>query len=218
MQHAGEEILECYRVLGKAKANIVSEILREQGEFIEWDHYPAGDVFDGETYSQYYYHAHRSEGREHGHFHVFLRYGGMPAGVHPVPNKGEEEWPLGKAAICHLIAISMDEYGFPIRLFTTNRWVTGETWYVAKDAIAMLDGFLIDHTWPSWATNRWISAMIKLYRPQIACLLEERDKTVAAWRGAHPNGDPFEDRALELTSSLDISVDTHMESIRRVLG
>lgn len=217
MLRASEEIFECYRVLGKTSANTVGEILSGQGEFVEWDHYPKGDVFDQETHSQYYYHAHRGSLNEHGHFHVFVRHGGMPAGARPVPNEGDEEWPSGDDAICHLIAISMDEHGFPIRLFTTNRWVTGETWYPADDAIAMLDRFLIDHTWPSWATNRWISAMVRLYQPQIAELIQQRDVSVADWRQSHPGADAFEDRDLEITSSLDIAVGEHSENIQRAL-
>lgn len=218
MLRAGEEILECYRVLAKTNANTVGEILRGQREFVEWDHYPSGDVFDRDTYAQYYYHAHRGDWVEHGHFHVFLRHGGMPRDVVPVLNEGDEDWPTGDDAICHLIGVSMDDYGFPTRLFTTNRWVTGESWYVATDAISMLDSFLIDHTWPSWATNRWISAMVKLYRPQIVDLLLARDKAVDEWRSTHPGKDPFEDRDLEVTSSLDISVERQMDAIRLAVG
>ena len=54
MAAAGERILECYRVLRKSEANVVGEVLRGQGEFYEWDHYPEGDVYDFETHSQYY--------------------------------------------------------------------------------------------------------------------------------------------------------------------
>ena len=35
--------------------------------------------------------------------------------------------------ISHLIAISMNHAGFPIRLFTTNRWITADNWYKADD-------------------------------------------------------------------------------------
>ncbi len=218
MLRAGEEVLECYRVLAKTGANTTGEILRGGGEFVEWDHYPAGDVFDRETYSQYYYHAHRGAWNEHGHFHVFLRQDGMPPEVRPVFNEGPEEWPSGEDAICHLVAISMDEYGFPQRLFTTNRWVTGETWYAAPDATAMLDRFSIDHTWPSWATNRWISGLVRLFRPQIADLITARDQAVAEWRESHPNENPFEDRGLEVTSKLEISVDDQITAVRRALA
>ena len=81
MLAAGEDILECYRVLKKAGLNIVGECLKDQGTFYEFDHYPKGDVYDNETHSQYYYHSHRTEAGEHGHFHTFLRKKGMPANI-----------------------------------------------------------------------------------------------------------------------------------------
>ncbi len=218
MAAAGDEILECYRVLQKAGANIVGEVLKGQGTFTEWNHYPEGDVYDSETHSQYYYHAHRGSENEHGHFHTFLRQPGMPPGVRRVRYRGKEKWPTGKDALSHLIAISMDAHGYPIRLFSTNRWVTGETWYAAKDVCAMLERFVIDHAYPSWPTNRWLGAMFRLFSPQIAALVEERDRSVASWREQHPDSDVFEDRELDVTSALDISVEAQIEKVRSALG
>ena len=143
MRQAGLEILECYRVLEKSGLNIVGEVLRDalnRGEtFYEFEHYPADDVYDRETHAQYYYHAHRSEVGEHGHFHTFLRPKGMPAGVVPIDYPATDPWPQGDAALSHLIAIAMDSYGYPTALFTVNRWVTAEAWYPAAQVIAMLD-------------------------------------------------------------------------------
>lgn len=215
---AGYEVRECFRVLGKVGLNVVGEILKDQGTFYELQHYPKGDVYDPETHSQYYYHAHRPESGEHGHFHTFLRAPGMPKGVRPAPYSGRAPRPLGKDAVAHLIAISMDRRGFPTHLFTTNRWVTAETWYRAEDVIAMLDRFAIDHAWPSWPTNRWITAMVQLFRPQIAHLLRERDRVVAEWAQRHPDRDVYEDRELEITSIMPISVDWQIEALERRLG
>jgi len=220
MFEAGEEILECYRLLTKTGDNIVGEVLRGEGTFYEWNHYPKGDVYDHETHAQYFYHAHPTElrGGEHGHFHTFLRAKGMPAGVRPVPYEGEVEWPSGEDALSHLIGVSMDKRGFPIRLFTTNRWVTGETWYAAEDVIRMLERFEIDHARPSLPVNRWITAMLRLFRPQIIVLVAERDRSVDAWRAKHPDKDVFEDRDLELTSELSISVEEQIAEIRAALA
>lgn len=85
MADAGVQIVECYRVLQKGGLNIVGEVLKGQGEFYELEHYPKDDVFDRETNSQYYYHAHRAGTNENGHFHTFLRQPGIPAGISPVP-------------------------------------------------------------------------------------------------------------------------------------
>lgn len=218
MRTAGEEILECRRVLLKGGLNVVGEMLRGQGEFVEYEHYPADNVFDAETHAQYYYHAHRGSEGEHGHFHTFLRAPGMPAGVVPVPYGGEEPWPSGDEALSHLIAVSMDAYGEPIGLFTVNRWVTGDAWYAAADVIRMLERFEIDHANPSWPANRWLGAMLRLFRPQIEALVLARDVAVADWARAHPATDVFEDRELEITSQLAISVEAQIAAVAAALG
>ena len=218
MLEAGREIHECYRVLKKAGLNIVGECLKGQGTFYQLKHYPKGDVFDRETHSQYYYHAHRGMEGEHGHFHTFLRAGSMPAGIRPVPYEGKEEWPTGKDAVSHLIAISMDRFGFPIGLFATNRWVTAGGWYCARDVVRMVDRFRMDHAYPSWATNRWMGAMFQLFRPQIAALVMQRDDVLASWQERHPDRDSYEDRELEITGSLRITVDEQLRAVRRELG
>lgn len=213
---AGEEALECYRVLSKAGANVVGELLKGEGTFYEWNHYPDGDIYDNETHSQYYYHAHREN--EHGHFHTFVRQSGMPDGMIAAENTSDEEWPDGDERLSHLISISMDPQGLPLALFTTNRWVTGENWYVAKDVIRLLDRFEIDHAVPNWATNRWLTAMIRLFHPQIVELIKERDRTIAAWTPSDGSTHVFEDRDLEITSFVEISPDEQMENIRAALS
>ena len=220
MLEAGIDVLECYRVLGRAKSNVVAEVLRHQGTFYEWNHYPKGDVYDQERHAQYFYHAHPSELRsgEHGHFHTFLRAKGIPEGFEPEPYDGKVKWPEGDKALSHLVGISMEPKGLPIRLFTTNRWVTGETWYRAEAVRRMLARFLIDHTYPSWATNRWISGMLRLFGPDIEALLDERDRALAEWRAANPKRDVYEDRRLEVTSYTDISVEERVRALCALLG
>ncbi|GAB4349857.1 MAG: hypothetical protein Kow006_11930 [Gammaproteobacteria bacterium] len=214
MALAADEIEECYRVLRKGGINIVGEVLKGQGTFYEMEHYPRDDVFDGDSFAQYYYHAHREGSIEHGHFHTFVRAGGMPAGMAPAPYRGPAERPLGEEAICHLIAISMDDYGFPVGLFAVNRWVTGESWYDAEDAIGLLDRFVIDHAFPSWPVNRWIGAMIQIAHPQISALLRQRDQVVLEWSERHPDRDVYEDRELEITGYLPIDVPAQIEAVR----
>ncbi len=216
MAAAADEIAECSRVLKKAGLNPVGEVLKGQGQFIKLNHYPKGDVFDRETQSQYYYHAHRAG--EHGHFHCFLRAPGMPEGVAPVAEAEGRDWPSGEKALAHLVAVSMDRYGVPIRLFTTNQWVTGETWYAAGDVIRMLPRFTIDHAHPSWPTNRWLTALLRLFRPQIEALIAARDAALAAHRAAHPDTDPFTDKSLETLSETGIDVDEQINAVKRALG
>ena len=222
MNAAADEVLMCQDVLEKGDGNLVAEILRGNGTFTEWDHYPKGDVYDRETHSQYYYHAHPSQLRsgEHGHFHTFLRFDGMPKSIKPAPMSSDIDRPLGTDALTHVIGISMDKAGRPIRLFTVNRWVTGESWYTAKDICAMLDLYSITHAVPSWPTNRWIGAMIRLYRPQIEWLLRERDESVRLWQLGNIDSETpvYEDRKLEVTSQLDIDVEAQIKLVRAAAG
>lgn len=219
LAEAGEEVANCIRVLEKGGDNLVAELLRDQGKFYEWEHFPKGDVYDPETHAQYYYHAHAAGDRpgEHGHFHTFLRPKGMPKGVAParVPQFAPPKDP--NDALSHIVGISMDKFGLPTVLFTTNRWVTGEIWYAAADVIKMLDFFEIDLARPSWPVNRWIGGMLRLFRPQIVELLRTRDRTMAEWAQQHPNIDIFEDRRLEVTSEIEISIDDQIARIKTLL-
>lgn len=218
MLDAGKEVRSCMRALERVGLNLVGEVLKGQGDFIELEHYPRDDVFDNETFGQYYYHAHRSDVAEHGHFHTFLRTGGLTWPAEPLdyPLAGQP-WPRGKEAIAHLAGISMDAWGRPAGLFATNRWVTGETWYSAPDVIEMLPHFAIEHAWPSWPVNRWIGAMLRLFRPHIEALLLHRDQVIRAWQQAYPERDLFEERDLALTGYLPISIDDWIGTLRHSL-
>jgi len=220
MAGAGQEVIEAHRVLAKTGDNLVGELLRGHENFFEWDHYPPGDVYDGESHGQYYYHAHPPDQRfenEHGHFHTFVRPLGMPAGILPAPLPGLELPEGDNDALSHIIAISMDPQGVPIRLFATNRWVTGETLYGAADVASLLGGFNIDHAWPSWPTNRWITAMVQLFRPQIEQLIRARDAAVADWIVRHPGENAYEDRRFEIAAHVNVSVEEQIKQVRKAL-
>ena len=220
MLAAGEEVVDCIRVLAKTGDNIVGELLRTEETFYEWDHYPKGDVYDHDSHAQFYYHAHPQElrGGEHGHFHTFLRANGIPDAIRPVRLPDYEAPADRNDDLSHIIAISMDPSGLPIRLFSTNRWVTGETWYRAEDVCTLVDRFEIDLAQPSWPVNRWITAMVRLFHPQIVALIRARDARVDAWAAEKPGENVYEDRELELTSSVDISIDDQIAAVAAALN
>lgn len=221
MAAAAATVVDCIRDLHEAGSNLVLEALRGADEFVEWEHYPPNDVRDPETRAQYFLHAHAPDDRDrpdYAHFHTFMGANGMPPGLSPARlDGGASQPPTAGDAISHLVAISMTPSGMPARLFTTNRWVTAETWYSAPDVIAMLDGFVINSDTRSPVLNRWLTAMMILFRPQIEQLLIERDRVVEQWRSRHPDGDVFEDRRLEITSSLDISLERHIAWLDRII-
>ncbi|MBF0621680.1 MAG: hypothetical protein HQL54_07100 [Magnetococcales bacterium] len=216
MLDAGLEVLECYRVMQKGGLNVVGEVLKDQGQFIELEHYPKDDVHDPDTHGQYYYHTHR-ETDEHGHFHLFVRSGAFPDGMTPLEYPlASAPWPKGDDTIAHIVALSMDAWGYPIGLFTTNRWVTDETWHSAESVIQLIDRFTIDHAFPNWAVNRWLTAMVQLYRHHIIALLRHRDQCIKTWQQRYPERDIFEMREFDITGTIEISVDTLITRLQKL--
>ncbi|WP_454632870.1 DUF6969 family protein [Bradyrhizobium cenepequi] len=110
----------------------------------------------------------------------------------------------------HLVAGRPLDAGAAVHHYI-NRWVTAKTWYSASGAIAMLDGFVFESGGRSPPLNRWLTAIMILFRPQIEQLLIERDRAVERWRSMYPGGDVFEDRRLEITSSVEISLERQIE-------
>jgi Domain of unknown function (DUF6969) len=225
MTAAAAALRECRRALAARGGTIVEEALAG-ADFAEGVHYPPGEAYDPQSHAQYFYHAHRAPGRptaEHGHFHTFLRAEGMPPGAVPLllPEIAVANAPApagaplkrgGRDEVSHLVAIALDVRGEPVRLFTTNRWVTGETWYRAEDVVAMADRFGVAGDQPSALLNCWIGALLRLFRPQIAKLLVERDRVVMAWRERR-RAAVFDDRRLEIPSSLAIDLDAQLAAV-----
>ena len=152
MEQAAAVIAECGDRLAAGRRGLLCELAHPADALVEWRHYPEGEVYDPVSHAQYFDPRHPADRRlsgEHGHFHTFLRADGMPPGVAPLvwPEAAvaEKAQPHGaprkrgmREEVSHLVAISIDARGAPIRLFTTNRWVTGETWYPAEDVILSL--------------------------------------------------------------------------------
>jgi hypothetical protein len=99
------------------------------------------------------------------------------------------------------VAVGVDPFGKLHRLFTVNQWVVADTWLDAGPTIALLPTFDVQMARPSYLVNRWLTAVIRRYEPEIAALIRERDATLAAHR---PKTDiaTREDRDLEVTSQL----------------
>ena len=227
---AGAAVGACRRALAAEPGGIFTALAVDPGSITVWQHYPPSDVYDPKSHAQYFYHAHPAGARvggEHGHFHMFLRAEGMPQGVAPLvlPETALPGTPLPPQAaplkhgahdeVCHLVAVALDHRGEPIRLFTTNRWVTGETWYRADDVVRMLDRFALDDADGPALVNAWLGAVITLYRPQISGLLRARDQAVMNWRRRRRTN-VFEDPRIEVTSSLDIDLDADLAALDRL--
>lgn len=180
---AAREALFCETVLAKTGDNVLLDTLRGAPSIEAWSHYPPGDVYDRESGAQWYYHCHSpaTDAAEHGHFHCFVRPAGNDGPVH------------------HLVAVGVDPYGKLIRLFTVNHWVVGDNWLEAEPTIALLERFDAEVARPSYLVNRWLTAVLRLYRDDIADLIRKRDDVLAVHQP--PAGtEARDDRDLEVTS------------------
>ena len=175
-----------YRGLARRKTNLLSLIL--PARWRARAHYPRGGVTDLTTGCQYYFHAHGDHPRERGHFHVFARAGDGP--------------------FAHVVAIRIDERGLPFALFTTC-W----NHRPAAEVRALLTGFAVRGAGPAPEVDRWITAMVRLFAPQISRLAAKRDAELARRRRRPPRG--------TILSELRISIDAQIARVelaaRRVL-
>jgi len=224
---------ECRAALLARGTTVVGEATggSAPGDIAAWAHYPPNEVYDPLTHLQYFFHRHAAAlpaatARECGHFHLFLRGEGMPPGAVPLllaetavanVRSVPQSAPLKRGSsdkVCHLVAIAVDEHGEPIRLFTTNRWVTGETWYRADDVVAMLGKVRFDGVsrGPT-LLDRWIGGVVRLFWSEIEDLLRRRDAAIVEWRWRWPRGNAFEDPRLEVTSSQDIDLAARLAAI-----
>ncbi|HQT89648.1 MULTISPECIES: DUF6969 family protein [Acidiphilium] len=191
---AGVSLVAAMRSIEDRGSNLVGELL-SSAPFVAFEHYPSEDVFDPATGAQYYFHAHAPEEHrqggadwaEIGHIHTFVR-----------PEGRRDDAPIH-----HLIAIALDRFGRPTHLFTTNRWVTGDDFIAARQAMGFAKTYHLTDQAPA---SRCISALFTLFADDIASLLIERDAAIHAWQRAHPDGEALEDRALEITSSRTIDL------------
>jgi hypothetical protein len=177
------------------------------------NHYPKGDRIDHATGAQYFYHCHREDmdKEEHGHFHCFLRYKHIPKRRKPTPLADWDKYINNP--MTHLVAIAMNRYGQPIRLFTVNRWVTSETWYDAHHIPSFLKKFKMSLTDdPYWQVlDQWVDGILKIFSPQIAWLHNQRDKIMVKHALEHPHQNIYEDKTIEELSEISIDLKTQIQ-------
>jgi hypothetical protein len=194
--------------------NILHYTLNTQERHERMSHYPKGDRIDHSTGAQYFYHCHREnyERFEHGHFHCFLRYKHIPKTIKPAPLVDWDRYI--ENPMTHLIAIGMNQFGQPIRLFTVNRWVTSEIWYEAKHTSRLIKHYKMTLEDPYWQVlDQWVEGIIHLFAPQIAWLHQERDKLMLHHQTTSTAENPYLDYELEELSHISIDLKEQIEWI-----
>ena len=162
-------------------------------------YYPLNGFTDVRSHAHFFYHAHEQGGAvpAGGHFHTFIGRAAMPSEFRPVlfPEialaplaRGETEpvaaGPRFPGVYSHLVGIDIGPQGVPERLFTTNRWVTGETWFAGHQVAQMLPLFQFPSYvgGPEVEVAHWLSHVMRVLTPMARALLEERDVKLAEWR------------------------------------
>lgn len=215
INHALRLLQAQQQMMGKRGKNILHYTLQKKRQHRHMNHYPKGDRIDYATGAQYFYHCHREnfDREEHGHFHCFMRFKNIPKRIRPAKLTGitnEQQSPMA-----HLVAISMNLYGEPIRLFTVNRWVSSEIWYDAKHAPDLVNRFKVTLTDdPYWQIlDQWITSMLHLFAPQISWLHQARDITMAAHKIKSPDSNPYENTTLEELSEISVNLNQQIQWI-----
>lgn len=215
LSYAEQVLLAQQQMMTNTGKSILHYTLQKRHRHTRMNHYPKGDRIDHQTGAQYFYHCHREdlEREEHGHFHCFLRYKHIPKRVKPTPLS---DWKDNlDNPMTHLIAIGMNRYGNPIRLFTVNRWVTSEIWYDAEHLPNFIKRFkmTLDDD-PYWQIlDQWIDAMLHLFSPQIAWLHHQRDAKIEQHQLLNPESNVYEDQNIEELSEISIDLKNQIQWI-----
>ena len=210
--NAGNQARHWTNVLRKTDETPLSSLLYGV-ETVEDDmEYPSQTVQDFESGSQYYFHSHSDRNGEFGHLHTYVLESGIPKGI-----RGHSPATLGDHSNkfrthSHLVAIVINKSCMPQSMFTINHWSSQEAQYSLQNLEKILDCFDISHAWPSYPSNRWMSALLRLFKPQIMHLFAEREAHLAALDTEGRETPAAEDYDLEVTSQAEISVADQLNS------
>ena len=210
---AAHTVIETITKMVQEQRPLMLRVVPEEGTTF-WTHYPKGDARDEFCKSRWFYHVHKPGKREtdeHGHFHLFLHRSQLPEGLEPKvwPPQGED----CKAHVTHIVCLSIDTNGIPKSWFTVNRYVTNEFLFPAETMIEHLPDFNVDHTKEDDLVNRFVTAMVALYRDDIAQLLRERDAKQAELEAEHGPAGYEKASGVEVLSQIPIDLDAKLGSL-----
>lgn len=164
----------------RAQGQSPRALLLAAGEPAPFTHVPDGDLYDRISRSQAYFHRHQAD--DCGHIHLFLRRGAIPATMTPLAGPAD--------APTHLGALELGGDGWPVAVFATNRWVTGEAVYAAADLERLLPVFSLVLPAPWVWMGRWLTAAVAAWGDRLIQLAHLRD--AALGRGVDPDDQTHE--------------------------
>jgi hypothetical protein len=194
MAHAAaQRALQRQLRLARQGRSLLHAFMGRSAAFEVWRHYPRHDAIDVSGRWQFYYHAHdRDEpgsarhAQEHGHIHLFAR--------------------SRSGRLTHLLGLSLDARGLPLCWFTTNQWVTGEHWQDAPRLQNLLQRLQLRLHGPLAGAALWLSDLVRVYRPALLDLLQQRDEALARHcrRRRQTREQAWADRRVAVWSALNV--------------
>lgn len=184
---AAADLMQAVQQLAEQGESILSVLMGACAQPREYQHFPADDA-RGKGY-RYFYHGHADMPRhwgEHGHFHLFAE-----------PDPGR---------LTHLVGLSVDARGMPIRAFTTNRWVTDEQWAPAEQVLARLRQFDARASQASPLVSRWLQCAVTLFWPRLRRIIVARDTRLAAMAAGGSRPNLLEDRRMHVLTATRLSL------------
>lgn len=183
-----------------AKGGVPLAAVLDESRPRQWRQYGASETDIDSGGLHYFYHSHPARTTppgEHGHFHLFAR----------LPEAAVEA-----DRLAHLVAMGVDARGLPVRLFATNRWVTGGNWLPAGETIALAERASAAAARLSDPVERWLCAQLGVFMPQVAALLVHRDRRIeASARGLQT----LEDRRTYLLSQCRVSLGDQIAAVEQ---
>ena len=188
------KLVQCMNRMGARNTNAVLLSLNGTNRIKPYQRYPQSPYYFGDHHWRAFYHSHEApvqETDEHGHFHFFTRA------------NQKDEW-------SHVIGLGMDCVGQPVRLFTTNLWVTDGKWFDASQLTNQIE-ILADSKGQEVVTE-WFKYILLLYQYEIRELLTIRDNQVAKLFPKHQD-QCYLDRSIYYLSETKIDLREQLQAI-----
>jgi hypothetical protein len=166
-------------------------------------------VRDSSSGACWFYHVHAPDPSrvaldEHGHFHCFIhrRHPARHGRCLAAPSAAGKKHPQ----LSHVVALAIGHDGVPLRWFTVAQSVTDEYVYDAEAMMRTLHKFDFMPRGPLSPTTKWLQAMVGIYAPTIAALLQKRDITLKKAR-----------RGQEILSQAPLQFDAYLARLADLL-
>ncbi len=182
--------------MGEQNSNPVLQVIQDNPHIQQEVKYPAGLLKFNHSGWRAFYHCHSNQNdiqhlfeAEHGHFHIFTPVADQP-----------DTW-------SHLVALSIDDLGQPLRWFMVNHWVSGEVWLTAD----LLEQQMQKAPFAKQTSilEQWLLSMLVVYQAEIVSLLRQRDSIIESQN----DNTCKQDRGLYLLVEQEIHLQNKLEQL-----